>query len=138
LGRCIRGCVEPQHTRGNSNFRGCLVLLSLEVVGDLGVIRVQGDLDALSAPQLRVAVDNLFRDGVRSLMIDCRAIDFIDSSGLRELLHAHQAAHERSGTVTVRRPSPFTCQLLQITGLDVVLQVDSIPDPSPQPEPTSR
>jgi anti-sigma B factor antagonist len=101
----------------------------MEVVGDVGVIRVQGDLDSVSAPQLQSAVDTLLGDGARSLTIDCRAVDFIDSSGLQVFVHAHRRAHERSGVLSVRRPSPFINHLMQITGLDGVLQIDGISEP---------
>jgi anti-sigma B factor antagonist len=101
----------------------------MEVVRDVGVIRVQGDLDVISAPDLQSAVDRLLGDGARSLVIDCQAVDFIDSSGLRVFVLAHQRAHERSGIVTVRRPSPFIVNLMQITGLDAVLQVDRTSEP---------
>ena len=105
------------------------MLLSMEVVAGVGVIRLQGDLDVISAPQLMSAVDDLLDDGARDLVVDCRAVDFVDSCGLRVFLHAHRRAHEQCGIVTVRRPTPFMDHLLQITGLDAVLQIDGTSEP---------
>jgi anti-sigma B factor antagonist len=110
----------------------------MEVVAGVGVIRVQGDLDVISAPKLKEAVDGALVDGARNLVIDCRAVDFVDSSGLRVFLHAHQRSHEHCGIVTVRCPSPFMNHLLQITGLDAVLQIDGTPEPdAPRGDPRS-
>ena len=108
--------------------------LSTEVVGDVGVIRVRGDVDSIEAPNLDDAAMALLADGARSLVIDCRDIDFIDSAGLQVMVRAHQEAHAHGGTVTVRRPSAFTLRLLQTVGLDTVLIIDGLPE---QPDSTT-
>ena len=103
--------------------------LSTEVVGDVGVIRVRGDVDSIEAPNLGAVVMELLGDRARSLVIDCRDIDFIDSAGLQVMVQAHNEAHAHGGTVTVRRPSAFTHRLLQTVGLDTVLIIDGLPEP---------
>ena len=72
---------------------------------------------------------DLLGDRARSLVLDCRDVDFIDSGGLQVMVQAHNEAHAQGGTVTVRRPSAFTLRLLQIVGLDTVLIVDGLPEP---------
>jgi anti-sigma B factor antagonist len=100
----------------------------MEVVGDVGVLRISGDVDHVSAPELQTLADKLLNDGARCLVFDCRAVDFVDSAGLRVFLQAHQRTHAQGGTVTMRRPRPFLVRLMQITALDSVLQVDCIPE----------
>jgi anti-anti-sigma factor len=102
--------------------------LSTEVVDDVGVIRIRGEVDSTEAPSLDDAAMDLLGDGARSLVIDCRDIAFIDSAGLQVLVRAHQEAHAHGGTVTVRRPSAFTLRLLQTVGLDTVLIIDGLPE----------
>ena len=103
--------------------------LSTEVVGDVGVIRVRGEVDSIEAPNLDDAAMDLLGDGARSLVIDCRDIDFIDSAGLQVMVRAYKEATTHGGTVTVRRPSAFTLRLLQTVGLDTVLIIDGLPEP---------
>ena len=103
--------------------------LSTEVVGDVGVIRVRGEVDSIEAPNLDEAVTDLLGDGARSLVIDCHDIHFIDSAGLQVMVRAHKEARAHGGTVTVRRPSAFTLRILQTVGLDTVLIVDGLPEP---------
>jgi anti-sigma B factor antagonist len=107
--------------------------LSTEVVGDVGMIRVEGEVDHLEAPTLETAASQLLSDGARSLVFDCSDIDYIDSAGLRVLVKAYNKAHGQGGTVTVRNPSAFTCELLQVVGLDTVLAIDGLPDPDGDP-----
>jgi anti-anti-sigma factor len=100
------------------------VQIRTEVVEDLGVIRVNGEIDLADADQLSRTADRMLEQGAHSLVIDCAEVDFMDSRGIRALVLAHQHAHQQGGTVTVHRPSPFIHNLLQITGLAGVLIVD--------------
>jgi anti-sigma B factor antagonist len=104
------------------------VQLNSEVRGDLGVIRVTGDVDTLTAPDLNDLAERMLGGRTRNLVIDVRDVEFVDSTGLHALADAHRLADSRSGTVTVRGPGPFLHRLLQITGLDQVLVVDGLLD----------
>jgi anti-sigma B factor antagonist len=107
--------------------------LRTEVVGDVGVIRVCGDLDAIHALKLQEAASEALGDGARSLVIDCQDIGFIASDGLRVMVRAYKQAHAQGGTVTIRRPSALTYRLMQITCLDTVFLIDGLPEPSADP-----
>lgn len=107
--------------------------LSTEVVGDVGVIRVRGDVDAITSPKLHETATEMLGDGARSLVIDCHEVDFIASDGLNLLIRLHNQAHELGGTVTVRSPSSLIHRLLRITALDTVLLIDGLPEPSADP-----
>jgi anti-anti-sigma factor len=98
--------------------------LESEVVGDVGVIRIDGDVDDITVPKLDQATHGLLSDGARSLVIDCAALTFIDSTGLSALISAHREARLQCGTVTIRNPSPMVIRLLEITGLDNELTID--------------
>jgi len=83
------------------------VILSMEVVGNVGVIRVRGEIDGPEAPELAAVAGQLLGNGARDLVVDFSSVEFIDSTGLQALLQAHQQAHAQGGTVTVRGASPF-------------------------------
>jgi stage II sporulation protein AA (anti-sigma F factor antagonist) len=104
--------------------------LSTEVVGDVGVIGVRGEVDTISAPQLHEAAVAMFGKGARSLVMDCAEIDFIASDGLAVMVRLHNQAHAHGGTVTVRNPSALTYRLMQATCLDTVFEIDGLPDPA--------
>ena len=74
--------------------------LSTEVVDVVGVIRVHGDVDAFHAPTLYETATEKLGDGARSLVIDCRNIDFIASDGLGVMIRLHEQTQARGG------PSP--------------------------------
>ncbi|MFD6752631.1 STAS domain-containing protein [Micromonospora gifhornensis] len=103
-------------------------LLAIEVSRfDVGraELRLTGDLDFDSAPELVSAVEKLRRDGYQHLLIDLAGVAMCDSSGLSALVVAH-----RGGPVPIRLVgiNPNLRQLLDRTGLAELLQVSTAAD----------
>jgi anti-sigma B factor antagonist len=98
--------------------------VSTEVREGVGIIRVAGDLDLTNALELQDVFLALLSDGARGLVIDCKELTFIDSTGLNALVSANRAANLQFGTVTIRNPSPMVVRLLQVTGLDRFLIIE--------------
>ena len=69
------------------------------------VVTPRGELDMASAPELEQAVMPRLETG-GWVVLDLRALDFIDSSGLRVVVGAHRAAEERGGRFTCVRGAP--------------------------------
>jgi anti-anti-sigma factor len=90
------------------------------------VVRVVGELDYDTAPELLRTLDRAFTDGVGGpVVIDCAGIAFCDSSGLNALLRARRSAAERGCPMTLAAPSRATLRVLQLTGADGVLSLAS-------------
>lgn len=56
-----------------------------------------------------------------TVQVDCAAVEFIDSSGLRVLIEARQRYQEGGGQLQVVNPSPTVLRLLELTGLSDLL-----------------
>lgn len=50
------------------------------------VVRVDGELDILTAPRLAARLDPVIRSSRGDLLLDLRRVEFIDSSGLQILM----------------------------------------------------
>ncbi len=83
-------------------------------------LTLAGEIDAHSAPSLAEAIERWDGD---VLELDMAAIGFIDSSGLRALIEAHQATDGTARTVTITNPSTAVSRLLEISGVDGYLNV---------------
>ena len=130
----IRVLIADDHPLFRDGMHGLLDSVpETEVVGDVGVIRLRGEVDAVETPRLDDAVAGMFGTGARSLVIDIEAVDFIASDGLRALIQARELADAQGGTVTIRRPSAFALRLLQIACVDTLFVVDGAPDADAQP-----
>ena len=82
-------------------------------------IRVAGELDLATVPQLRQVVDAHARSG-QTMVIDLREIEFIDSMGLAALVRArHRAIARGASLALVAAPEPVH-KVFTLTHLDRV------------------
>ena len=95
----------------------------MNVQCDGGVVRAVGEVDASTCGQLDERLRAL--DGAEPASVDLSAVTFMDSSGLRVLIEHHYLRAERGYSLTVVNPSRPVRRLLEITGLDVVMNVAS-------------
>lgn len=84
-------------------------------------IVVAGDIDAHTCPTLASELDPLPGDGDVSL--DVGEVGFIDSSGLRVIIGAHQRAEEADRKLIIERPSKSVSRILEISGLTTHLHI---------------
>lgn len=98
--------------------------LSIDVQreGDDALVRVAGELDISTSPDLQDALAEL-TDAPRRVVVDLSDLEFCDSTGLAALLGAHKALGEAGGTLELRHPSKMVVGLVQITGLDDVFEI---------------
>ncbi len=92
-------------------------LLDVAVTTDDGRSRVSvaGELDAASAGELEAALSAVADGG--TVELDLGGVSFIDSSGLRALLVAQQAADDAGGSLVLAVTTPAVDRLLELTGL---------------------
>lgn len=87
------------------------------------VIYARGDLDSLSAGQLREAfVGVVGRPGV---IVDICEVPFLDSAGLGALVGGIRRLRESGTTVALCCTTPRVLRLLDVTGLDRLVAVVS-------------
>lgn len=103
--------------------------LAVEMVGDLGVIRVDGEVDHATAAQLQTCAETVLEDGARNLVLDLAQVSFMDSSGLKVIIRVRNRANERGGTMAVRHASDIVGRVMDVTGLGPLL----VPGPEHEP-----
>jgi anti-sigma B factor antagonist len=98
--------------------------VGVEQQDDRLVVRVAGELDLATAPQLEEALLPGLRAG-GSAVLDLRELEFMDSTGVRVIVAAHLAAEEGGGELGVVRTAPDSAvaRVLEISGLDTVLHL---------------
>lgn len=94
-----------------------------EALDGTTVVSVRGEVDLVSADQLRRVLDEALQDSAR-VTLDLTELTFIDSSGLSALVEAHRKARDAGGTFTLRHPTPMLRRLLDITRLDTLLVIE--------------
>jgi anti-sigma B factor antagonist len=131
----IRSTVEAVEIRDTTDMHGDTATTLIDSANDLvgtaskisvhggrlhlkiidGGISVAGEIDAHTCPDLAAALEPL--PGSGDVRIDMAGVQFIDSSGLRVLIGAHQRAAAAKRKLLIDRPSKSVFRIIEITGL---------------------
>jgi anti-sigma B factor antagonist len=84
--------------------------------GGVPVIRVEGELDFLTAPQLRSALLEVFGRHPGDCVVDLTGTNFMDSIGMSVLIQAAQRLRTESASLEVR-PSAEVRKVLDVAGV---------------------
>lgn len=94
--------------------------------GPVSVVEVSGDVDMAVAGELTEVLQPLVTH--KDVVLDCSAVTFFDSMGLRVAISARTQA-ERAGTTFVLVPSPVVSRVLELAGVaGIFATYDSPPD----------
>lgn len=80
------------------------------------VVTVQGEVDLATAPSLRRAIEDLYDQG-EPVLADLTGVTFMDSTGLRVLIGAHQDLEARERDFAVVPGDGAVARLLDLTGV---------------------
>jgi anti-sigma B factor antagonist len=81
------------------------------------VIRLAGEIDLATVPQLRQVLDAHARSG-QTMLIDLHEIEFIDSMGLAALVRARHRAIARGARLELVAPPERVYKVFTLTRLD--------------------
>ena len=103
---------------------------SVEVREEAGatVLVVTGELDLRTSPELEDRLTRAFDAGAELVILDLRQIEFMDSTGLRVLLSAHQRAHESGRRFALVKGADQVERVLTLTGVRDLLTVVDAPE----------
>jgi anti-anti-sigma factor len=83
----------------------------------LTVVRLIGELDIASAPQLERYLEQLIDEDSCRLVVDLSDLTFCDSTGLARFVAAASACVRSGGWLRLAGPQPQLARVLGITGL---------------------
>lgn len=89
----------------------------------VAVIEASGEVDLATVPALREAISEQVAAGRTNLLLDLRAVTFLDSTGLGVLVGAAKKARGAGGSLRLVCDNARVLRLLRITGLDKALAV---------------
>ena len=101
--------------------------LGISKRGGTTVVAVAGELDIASAPMLKDAIKRARQDDADDLVVDLRDLEFMDVSGLRVLIRAHQHAEEAGGRLRLANVRESVRRLLTLTGTNEILSIGELP-----------
>jgi anti-sigma B factor antagonist len=120
--------INPLHT-AEIGVQQPLSLETITVGTDCALIRVGGEIDVYTAPNLREAILGLIGNGVSHVIADLRAVEFLDSTGLGAIVGGHKRLRTNNGSLVLAASPDRIVRLFRITGLDRAFSLyNSVPE----------
>jgi anti-sigma B factor antagonist len=91
--------------------------------GDSVVLRVEGELDLASSPQLADELDRACAARLPRMVVDLEKLQFIDMSGVRVLLSAHRRAEREGIELILTNPRRLIRRVLTLAQVSEVLPI---------------
>lgn len=90
----------------------------------LPIVSISGSCTMDQSVRLSEELDPLATDpAVKVLIIDLRDLDFIESSGLGNVIDAYQKCRKRGAELRLVGPAPAIMRVLEITRLDQLFRI---------------
>ena len=92
------------------------------VNGTVVTLKIVGRLDTTTAPVLEAVVDGCKAD-VKELILDCSALEYVSSAGLRVILKAQKQMNVQ-GTMKLTNVNEAIMEVFDITGFADILTIE--------------
>ncbi len=92
-----------------------------ETVGSALVVSLDGRLDGVTAPDLQAQVVAAVERGDSKVLLDCDAMSYVSSAGLRALLICARRCQQAGGKLALARLRPECHSVLEMSGFLTVI-----------------
>lgn len=97
----------------------------LEEIEHRVILRIDGRLDAATAPILERKVSNLIEEHHNHLILDFTRIDYLSSAGMRVLLSATKKLKAQKGGMVLFGLTEDVMEVIKMAGFDKILRIVS-------------
>lgn len=103
--------------------------------GDATNLRIRGELDALSATELRPLLDQIVSDQRKSVSVDLSELRMVDSSGVGALVSLYKRVRAYGGDVSFTGVTAQPLVIFKLLRLDVVFGLAEAAESPAQAQP---
>jgi len=92
--------------------------------GDVTIIEISGRLDTNTSPEFERAIEPITSGSVSHVAVECSALNYISSSGLRLFLMLQKNISQKKGTLILRGLSSDIKEIFNITGFSAIFTIE--------------
>lgn len=97
--------------------------ITIEYDQGAAVFRLEGRMDATSAPLLEKKLAEHISDGKTKLVLDFAKVDYLSSAGMRLLLSTTKKLKEGSGGVHLCSVSEEVMEIIKMAGFERIIRI---------------
>ena len=87
------------------------------------ILKIEGEVDVYTSPQLKEEIVKISQSGVKRLVINLSQVEYLDSTGLGVLIGALKRLREADGNLSLVGPGMRILRIFEITGLDKIFEI---------------
>ena len=99
------------------------MIISEQQIKDITIVELKGKLDTANYAVLEKRLFALIEDNVINIILDCRNLDFVSSSGLRILILALKKISALKGNFVLCNLQPNVYKILEIAGFIGIFKI---------------
>lgn len=92
--------------------------VTTEKAGEAAVVRIRGEVDLRSSPELREALLKLLEERPQRIVVDLGGVGYMDSSGVGTLVELKRRLDRGGGGVVLAALQPRVRSVFEVTRLD--------------------
>ena len=93
-----------------------------EKENDILNVSLEGRLDTNTAPELESSLNDSI-DGIKTINLDFKKLNYVSSAGLRVLLIFHKKMTSLKGSLNILHPTDEVVEVFDITGFSTFLNI---------------
>jgi anti-anti-sigma factor len=91
---------------------------------DQTIVTIQGRLDTLNAVDFEKAIAPILAGNMKAVVINCEALDYISSSGLRLFLTLQKTSNAKLGQLILKGMKPDIKEIFDMTGFSAMFRME--------------
>lgn len=95
----------------------------IEETGEKRIMRIEGRIDATSAPILEQKISALMDEGHKRFLLDFSKVDYLSSAGMRVLLSATKKLKVKEGELALCSMHEEVMEIIKMAGFERILSI---------------
>lgn len=97
--------------------------INIQRNGDEVVVALNGELDTVTTAQMGEELNRIIEMASNQLIIDCKDLEYISSSGLRFFMQLKRHSEQLNGTVTLINMNQHVKEVFRISGFHHIFNI---------------
>ncbi len=97
--------------------------LSINYDSGVGIIKIKGELDAKSSPELTQLFSTQLAEGHKNFVVDLEELDYSSSAGIRIFLGSARSSRQNGGDLRIAAVQPQVAKIFKLSRFDKIVRV---------------
>ena len=100
-----------------------MIEITKHIDGGITILQLRGRLDAVTAARFESIIVELLPIEIAKICVDCSAMDYVSSAGLRLFLVLAKKSKEAGGRLVIHSLQDSVSKVFEMTGFSKILEV---------------